>query len=217
MTGLDFSYIPGKPHAREAYSHILHLCDHWRLNPSPLLSAGLRRPLIRVTGKGGSTVATDSVLMSYAGHARELGKENDRIYDAGKEGLSIVTVTSDDTDELKRIIRQAAENGTTVSNESNAENDEISRDRRRTDIADFMRNECVLLDRLIDGIGRLNDEADTELSGSLKALLRQLDYIYIDFPDKPPLPAENRAFLSRTLNAAAYYRQVISHSLQTLQ
>ncbi|MFP4331416.1 MAG: 6-hydroxymethylpterin diphosphokinase MptE-like protein, partial [Spirochaetaceae bacterium] len=81
LTGLDFAFSPGLPHARMTYTHILTLTSSGRLAPEPFLPSHLSRKRLRAPGKGGESVRTDYVLAGYAARLRAAAPRFSHVWD----------------------------------------------------------------------------------------------------------------------------------------
>lgn len=239
LTGLDFAYTAGKPHAKHAPSHTGYLCRTNRLNPDQLYAAGISRPRIEAAGLGRRTVTTDAVLGSYAELACEMLSGEPDVVDARGSGLELGLRTLPGSEEVIRFVNAAAaepspgtvlrarsgrkaavterpgEGGSPGAGDRAADTPEGTEDRHGR-ILRFLRNEesllCGLLEQgktVLASVGP-DEQAFPE---RLLSLLRELDYLYIDFPDRPPLPAENRPFLARALARAQYCLERVRRSI----
>lgn len=250
LTGLDFAYTAGKPHAKHAPSHTMYLYRANRLNPDPLFAAGTARQRLEAAGAHGRTITTDAVLGSYAELAREMLAGEVDVADARSSGLDLGLRTFSGPDEVIRFVNEAAaepfrdavgraEDGKTggagarageradqtpadraaartTNGGSDPADGAVSAEDKLYRILRFLRNEETLLCELLElGKGLLASGGPDERTfpARLLSLLRELDYLYIDFPDRPPLPAENRPFIARALARAQYCLERVRRSI----
>jgi hypothetical protein len=75
----------------------------------------------------------------------------------------------------------------------------------RDRVREFMQNERNLLAHTVEALRA--SAAAGEASEECRALLREIDYAWVQFPDPPGLESPDRSFLSRARVAAAHYAQ----------
>ncbi|MGL4524664.1 MAG: 6-hydroxymethylpterin diphosphokinase MptE-like protein [Spirochaetia bacterium] len=86
-TGLDFSFLLGKSHARGAYSHTNMLCAWKRTHPNEILMNQLSHPIMAYQTSPGVNVYSDPLLMRYAQMASQ--GDASRIFCLTDLGLSL--------------------------------------------------------------------------------------------------------------------------------
>jgi hypothetical protein len=72
-------------------------------------------------------------------------------------------------------------------------------------VREFMQNEKDLLARAIEALRESSGPGGS--SEECRALLREIDYSWVQFPDPPGLESLDRSFLSRARVAAGHYAQ----------
>lgn len=220
FAGLDFSFRPGKSHARGAPAHVAGLLRGERLCRSPMYNASIERPHREAKGKLGDSVWTDGVLEGYNTALRLLLSRHDRVFDLGRFGLPTGAPLIADAAELRRLLRgwrpqahsQAAAPSNTLSTD-------VDRRAKRLDrAASFLRAEHR---RLIDGVeatlralgrGSIGGKADSALAQTV----RSLDFVYLHFPDWSEAPSLTEGFLKRFVEAAETRVEWIEQALSAL-
>ena len=86
FTGLDFSFQPGKTHARSTPPLFRSLNDSCRIQPLLNFNHGFDPPVTRRTGKRGEPVLTTPNLEGYAAMVSRLDNR-ERLVDSGQSGL----------------------------------------------------------------------------------------------------------------------------------
>ncbi len=82
----------------------------------------------------------------------------------------------------------------------------------------------ALLEEELSGLTEIISHGSDYLTGSTspqcfeKVLkgLEERDYVYIHFPEHPPLPRTDTGFLKRSLVSATYYRNIIRQVLSSM-
>ncbi len=216
LTGLDFAYTPGKPHAKGAPSHRRHLARSGRLAPDLLSPAGWNRPLLSVPGKDGEAVTTDLVLRGYALQAQRIAESSDRVYDLGGTGLPLGAKPLSNDVPLRDLLDETGSGSKRTATEGTAAEPRptgMQPDALRSaaGVRAFFRGELELLEAIIDrGKAFLREENGGGGEAALLELLREGDYLSLPFPDPPPLPKTDRSFLARAVNEALAYRERLS-------
>jgi hypothetical protein len=228
-TGLDFAYTPGKTHGRGAPSHTALLSTSSRVTGHTQYPVTALRPWIRVPGREHGTVNTDYVLYSYATKLAELVGADERFVDIGGRGVGHPGRTARTEEEIRRILDEAKRPGgspAAVENRNGRARDEapsaVSSDGagagpgpRRNDvgiagrserITNFFRGEYALLERVMEtGRRYLAVDQGPEAAREMRRVLEEADYLYLHFPDPPPLPLEDPNFVKRALLSAEEY------------
>ncbi|HUZ18716.1 MAG TPA: 6-hydroxymethylpterin diphosphokinase MptE-like protein [Spirochaetia bacterium] len=201
--GLDFSYRPGKPHARGAPSHRVLLSTMMRVHPNSLVNFSLERPHREVTGKDGGRLWTDSNLASYGQNLGLLASGSRRLYDLGRTGIpsgphivggigELIEIMNREGSEPKMIATRAAP----------------GRFATRSAL-EFLAAEREL-HAALQSVGQPLLSRSAGAGDGMPAaaqflhLLKELDYVYLHFPDRPSaddrLPDEG--FMKRALEAS---------------
>jgi len=190
LTGLDFSYSPGKSHARDSSFHRWEMSCRNRLNPHPGWEASIKRPRLSAVDAYGKSINTDAVLQGYAALLKDRYAENKRfhILEPGGLDLDIPLISLDDAGNLiKSNPGEPSMDSNKVSDE-NAEGLRICADS-------FIKEEYEILGKVIsawDAYAGGNGKA-----GDVRESLEGLDEVFADFPDEPPLPNGDDSFLVR--------------------
>ncbi len=176
LSGFDFSYVPGKPHAKHSLSFELSHMSAKRLAPDILFELAMARPLIRGTGQDGSSYTSDSVLMSYCPH---LGKvlDTERASTLPRTGPDLA-IPSAATEMVSTLFRRTIRPDRPLSSivrDVHAAHGDPSYWHSRT--RSFITHERLLLKQ-------------ARSASSALQTLRDVDYAWIDFPDAldPQLP-----------------------------
>ncbi|MQY76123.1 MAG: DUF115 domain-containing protein [Spirochaeta sp.] len=203
VAGLDFSFPCYKTHARGSPANLAMLHRAGRLTPVGLTSYEqvLRRPLLKLKGKGGGEVVTDLVLQSYSMQLKEHLNNLNRVYDLGRQGLPFGARSINNEKELAEILKRPYKgNGRTGNGK-----DKLSATKAfpASSIDKLLRGEIHRLEVVIQGIKTdLNhaDAANSRDQERLIPLLEELDYLYLHFPE---LKLEsNRPYMLRVLHSA---------------
>ncbi len=206
FTGLDFSYRPGKPHANGCPSHLKTLSISSRFNPPGFFKASIERSVIRTLDKYRNPCITDNVLDSYNSLLKQITADQPNFFDIGNSGLDTgAKVVSDKTDVLRIV--------DTWENDSRKGDKNTPIKAASDAIQSFLIGEKILLEELIN-TGRSFLNGDMESTEALSDLLRKTDYVYLHFPDVPPVPFTDTGFIKRVLVFAGKYLKVIINILK---
>jgi hypothetical protein len=200
LTGLDFSFTGSCTHVRGAPNHLAMLCGSSRLRPvgQDAFQSMATRSLLRVPDKHGTLVATDRVLKSYRDNIGGVVQGSEaRIMDFGPQGLDLgVRSISTGEWEEKLAVGSAADARLEIDSLGT-----FSRDGLR----EFVTQEKAILARAIESVRE--SAAAGLVSDNCRALLRDIDYAWVQFPDAPGPAYADRGFLSRVMVAAGHYAQ----------
>lgn len=225
FVGLDFAYDLERTHAAGSPMHTRALVRRHRTDPSPFFGLALARPLLSLTDKAGAPVLSDAVLLSYAEQLRSIVRGASALYDlAPREGLPNGAPPAEGATD-----GGAAETGAPPDAS-------VSRARPATDAAAagvapagsgavdaagaFLRAERHRLSELgaalREAVSRAGSAAAVAPGDfrALQPLLRDCDYVYLDFPDEP---TDSRAFLGRALLSALDYEGRIDRVLRGIE
>ena len=194
ITGLDFCYQPGKPHARGAPSHVLSLGTSTRLNSLGWYKASVERPLIQVDGIDGCTVVSDLILHSYGANLTNLANDSERIYDLRHLGIYLPFPSLRQDAELRPLLQPGEKPSLGEENIKFGE-------RKMFDLVSlFFNNEEKLLSNFSIAC---NLSLQGEQKETLIGLARKVDYVYQDFPDAHRIAAPDNGFWIRAAASAA--------------
>ncbi len=203
LAGYDFSYTPGKPHARHALSAQLSLIRSGRLKPDILYELAMSRPLFRGNTDDGRTYQSDSVLSSYATYLTQVLPPG-RVYTLPRMGPDI-DVPEITHETFERIILNPSTDSMSMSEiVERMHQDYGDIDYWTARVGEFIRNELALLERA----QRLDcPQTQREL----------VDYAWIDFPDayRSHLP-ESENSRQRILYRLESYTRYIQQCLSSL-
>ena len=206
-TGLDFSYLPGKPHAKGCPSHLLTLSDSTRYNPPGLYEASIKRPIFKTKDKFNKSCTTDRILESYRETLKHISSDDGRIIDIGTIGLnSGAKIITDEA----QILELLGKSETIKSEKTLNEKSEKESNFSKSELESFLTSEKILLEKLLktgkDAL--LGRKTEKEL---LISLLKETDYLYLHFPDTPPVPYTDHSFIKRVLVSVIRYFNILSH------
>lgn len=216
LTGLDFSYRPGKPHARGTATHLLQLRKSTRLTGNLLFagSIGRRRLVSRSIRRPG--FVTDTVLLSYAKDLSALIAQDGMIGVLGNPGMDLGAEIIATPEQFERILRGDRKQCLPPRGGAPAMQVPDRRAARR-----FLERENLRLERLNGLITRHLNTAEPSLRREswklLEQEIRDADYLYFDFPDAASAPVDNPAFLRRLLGNVFGYLRKTRQAISPLQ
>ncbi len=228
VAGLDFSFQAGKSHARGAPSHLRQLRGWSRTSPpSPFLGAE-RRGWMQREDKTGGKVLTDAVLLSYHRLFEDIVRHEKRVFDIGARGLDLGVKRCRSSDELAGVIGVARREGSigspmdnlgTPPASSTVGSEGATASERQVALLRFLANELALLQAaeqaVLKWLSSPSNGSDT-FEAAARAL-REVDYVYLHFPDPPPLPSNDRGFLHRAIESADTCRMWIERAMERLK
>jgi hypothetical protein len=196
--GLDFAYSGGRTHARGAPAMRAALAASDRLAPadSAAASALLGRRLLRVADKRGEPTLSDVVLQGYAREAvrvAETAGAAGRVTDLDAGGLDKggQPLAQGMPEGWPRLARRAPEPAPCWD---------------RGAVALFVADERERLAAAASLVERLLAAPDGSAASGLdpraESLLREVDYLSLDFPDAAPIPSADPRYLRRLARAA---------------
>jgi hypothetical protein len=198
LAGLDFSYPGSLTHARGAPSHLAMLERSTRFRPvgQDFYHALAARSLVRAPDKRGGMVATDRVMRSYRDTlASRISEAQERVFDIGPCGLDLGARKVGPAEAEERI-GDAPET-------RNPLDVDPRHDFREGTLREFLSAEEGLLRQAAD---RLRESARSGVVPSdCRAMLGQVDYTRLHFPDEPDADRPERSYLARAAVAAAWY------------
>lgn len=214
FTGLDFAYTLGKTHANGAPAHTLLLKNADRKTPPVPYIACLKRPRFRTSGKmrgRKAQVMTDLVLHSYLGPLNDVIGNDDRCYDFGLFGAANKARLLTTESEFLSLI-DTADSTTAESNERRRDGNDA--DISLENVRQFISEEIKLLQEAIAvGTRYITKDQSEKSSEAVVQALRAVDYIYLHFPDKPPLPRKEVGFVKRAVISTGRYLKILQNSL----
>jgi hypothetical protein len=214
VTGLDFAYAIGKSHASGSPPHRRLLRTTCREQPVLQYALCINRPRVSVAGKDGNTVTSDTVLVRYARRLRDVLDGEVGVYAYGAAGADIGVPVLRKEDEFLRVLRHDRQSDAPPC-PAPAERTAGSPLGTADAVRRFLRRELELLTRAttVAESGLLSAEPTDSVP--IREALAAVDYVYVDFPDTPPLPRTEPSFLSRCVAACRHYetriRRVLRH------
>ncbi len=203
LAGLDFSFRPGKTHARGSPPHRLALRSWDRLKPPAVYRREEGRAGTTALDKEGASVATNPALLSYLTALRQLVRGESRVFDLRSGGLPLGLPSVESAAAFSALLGGRADPG---GSKSGPIRPEIG------DVAGFLRDE----DRRIARMIRL---AEASLGGEpadgLSEALGEVGYLYLHFPDRPAFPSVEAGFLRRCVESADSCRRWIAQALRS--
>jgi len=227
VAGLDFSFQPGKSHARGAPAHVGQLRGWSRTRPpSPFLNAEGRR-WVRKEDKTGRKIVTDPVLLSYHRLFEEIVERDKRVFDIGARGLDLGVKRCRSPRELEAIIggTWGVRPSTSVLNRpgeppalSRARSPGLAKSKRQEAVLRFLDSELSLLQSAEGAVLAWLSSPSKEPASftAAAAALKEVDYVYLHFPDSPPLPSGDSGFLHRAVESIDTCRSWIDRSIRRL-
>lgn len=222
FTGLDFSYRPGKTHARGAPAHVASLLRHGRLSPQTMYRTTVERPHREVIGKSGEPVWTDNLLLGYGRALDLLLGDGSRVYDIGATGLPTKAQSLSDAGSVTRVLEAGQSEAGTVSRTGPRKGarppDDAEAEDRRNAARQFLQGErsrilaSVELAMEVLRAGKLAESAPAVLHRAIS----ELDFVYLHFPDWHENPVLTEGFLKRFIEAAESAAVWIERSLSQL-
>lgn len=205
-TGLDFSYILGKSHARGTPFQSSILFATTRLLPVENIDIFLKRPYRKIKDKRGVMRLTNTILYSYALLMNAYFGKEKRLYDLGNLGLGSAGRIIEEIDEAiieEGSIPAAGEDAPTIRS--------VSEPEVLKNIS-FLEEELKKIDELHSGLYRfLTGEVSNR--EAVKKLLSSMDYLFKHFPDYPPKDEASPDYIKRVLLSAEYFRGILTKSL----
>lgn len=203
LTGLDFSYVPGKPHARGAPSHAITLGTSYRISPTGWYGESQKRPIIQGLDVRGNALSSDVVLYSYGMLLAGSLAEQDRVYDLRNGGVPLNIPTIADEDALEKLLEKAEAIGASAASRegSHAPVDTPA-------VLDFLSNERNLLMAFLNAFDRSRSDP-----AIIQSTLEAVDYIYLDFPDSERSSTLSDDFLVRCAASASSYLEHVNNAI----
>lgn len=217
LCGLDFSYTYNRTHAKNTAFNMLMLQTINRLESGEqvIYSAVLKRPLLKMTGKKNISVLTDLILLFYSNRIKEVINNSERIFDIGPLGLKTGALEVNDFESLKKIVSDF--NNCDYIKRINEDKDCSLSELKMEKVNKFIKKEKEILDNTIIQLENLL-EVEIEKEDIKKLdFLKELDYLYFNFPDKKELPCLNKNFLARTLKSAYDYGRVFKKLINIIK
>jgi len=217
LAGLDFSYRPGKTHARGTPAHLAPLRTSRRLRPPGMnaFEALLLRPRLLLPGRTGEQLTSDLVLRSYAVQLQRLVEGSGRVYDLAGAGLPCGAVPLGSRGEIQAVLsRRHDESKDPNARRSREPQGPAFAPSRRT-VEDFCRREVALLSRAEAGLlGLLEAAAPSRAPGGTPApeippWLLDTDYLLLPIPEADPGRLLTRPNLARLLTGARYFQRLL--------
>lgn len=199
LTGLDFSFIPGKSHSKGSPFSNTMLRTSDRIHPAGSYHIAMNRQLLERPGKkAGSTILTDHVLESYARLLTDIISQENRVYDLSKTGYPLGAEPVD-----SNIIESLLET-------KHSKTDFLfCSPNKQFNYTAFYEYEMALLKKLIAEWNNFNSSNLKEIPDCLIEALKEVDYTYIDFPDRLPHPIREVSFISRAVRSAREYMKLL--------
>jgi hypothetical protein len=198
FAGLDFSYLPGKTHCREAPAHRNALDSAGRLSPDGSPWSAYREGCFSVLGKHGKSFVTDPSLCGYGQLFASCFSAVSALYDLGDSGMNT---------------------GCPLC--TGAEAAKIAFEWSKSYSADTAESPLCMSDSDPELAGRIGvffegeEAALTELRNLLVfgggteedvlALLENREYLYLHFPDGYKKPSVDTGFLKRVRSEIDFF------------
>lgn len=221
FAGLDFSYRPGKSHARGAPAHVVSLLRGGRLSPQTMYATTVERPHHEALDKSGVPVWTDNLLSGYSQALDFFISEKTPVYDLGATGLPTKAQVLPDIESVRRVLRIGSAvgepGGQSGRNAAAQPRDaEWIGDRQHAALR-FLHNERT---RILSAVQMAIEVLHSGESGTtepasegVRRAIHDLDFVYLHFPDWSEDPVPTESFLKRFVEAAESAAVWIEHSL----
>ena len=198
LTGLDLSFPGARTHAQGSPSHLAMLNGCNRLRPvgQDAFQALAARVLVHAPDKRGGVVRTDKVLKSYRDNVENVVRDSTaRVMDFGPLGLDLG---------IRRISMGEWEDRLACGSAPAARLEiDTGKAFPRDLVREFIQAEKDLLGLALDAMQGITVEAGA--SEECRALLREIDYTWVQFPDPHGLENSDRSFIARARVAARHY------------
>jgi hypothetical protein len=186
LAGMDLRYEAGKPHAKGSPTHTLFLAGSGRLSFPRYLASWYGRPREKAPLAGGGAALVDAVLASYRNALMEIVHSRKNIFRLEGAGLELGTalICHEEAAALMARSRRTPDHGPAEAE------DAVWRAESIQDFLDAQRKEL----RFLAAAPALDAE-----------ILKENDYLLLDFPENPPWPLEDAGFIRRVRERAAWY------------
>ncbi len=212
FTGLDFAYRIGKTHAKGAPGHTALLCGASRTLPPLPYGVCIRRPRFQAEAKPNNpekTVTTDLVLHSYLEPLNSVIADGGRCFDIAGYGVRNKAALLPDAAAFEDLLRQ-----TGTGRCGGADRGRRGNTLQGAAVKNFLQEESRFLDEAVDaGTHFITTDQSSGSAERTMELLSRTDYVYLHFPDAPPLPKEDPGFVKRAVISARKYRGLLSNCL----
>lgn len=212
FAGLDFSWRGGYTHVRCAPAPLSALAKHFRLSPASETGLPAQGATRRYQTRGYSVLA-DPLLADYAAQGSAisglLSAENrGPVFDVGGEGIDMGFPVIDEAG-IERELESAGRSRCACDDAS--ARDGIA----GADTSVFLEAEDAMLAEAGILIARhlAGDKKDTP---RIEALLSDLDYLWIHFPDAARGYSLNADFLARVAAGIGYFRKSVRRGINSL-
>ena len=209
VTGLDFSFSPGKTHANGTYPHISRLSSTNRFFSAENYGAAFRESAKSFVGKDGKIFFTDKALSSYALMFSHTFSCEKNLFDAGECGIDlrlskISTSEIVDFAEKMPVVREIALKN---FNDTSENADKIIR---------YLEGEEKALNRIKELLmfGKDVASCSVPLEKELESLISSREYLFLHFPDGFKCNVSDLSFLKRVRAETDFFLRVIHLALR---
>jgi len=204
LTGLDFSFVPGKSHSKGTpFSNSLLRISN-RFKPAGSFNISMKRNLLQKKGKvEGKRINTDSILESYAMLLTDIISQEERVYDLTNSGYPLGAEYIDEENFCEMIkYRTSNFDGNCIPQiDPNVSNN-------------LLKQEKYFLEALIGEWVSFVATDSEQIPDLLISALEKVDYIYLDFPDRLPHPIKEISFISRAVTSAREYLKIVDRLIK---
>ncbi len=217
FSGLDFSWERGFTHNRSAPAALEALDRANRMRPLPLQGLPGTGNAVTVSGRTGPVVTTP-LLEDYAAQARALAARiaatrRGPCVDLGQTGLDTGFIPGD-PGVLGRHLEAFAK--VVGKSEIDGDRETLGQDGLNgADLSCFLLGESQKIERLETMISDFLRGENTDRE-SLREAMREMDYLWLHFPDAARGYAEENDFMERTLAGTGYFKKSIARALSFL-
>ncbi len=178
-TGIDFSFTPGKTHAKNCPALLSSLINLTRLSGDKNYYQSFTRDLIQIKNMRGGNVYTTSTLNSYAGTFSEILNNNNRVYSLFSCGIVYNINNVNDENSFKDLLVSASQE---VSAQASTKNpDDLTTLSNK--MVSFLETQLEIINSIItSGINSLNGRNESENNAIIKRLIHESDYLIPQYP-----------------------------------
>ena len=204
-TGIDFSFLPDKYHAKGSPSHIFMLYRINRTVSNGFFFSAWNDKAYRTRDRLGRSVYTDLIMSSYASTLNRLLSKKGNVFNIGKLGLQ--TGTGIERDEFEDLLLKSSKDNDYAL---------IKKDiycAKKKDILIFLDTQLRLIEEAtMLVVDYLNGNMSPDLEIDMLNSLNIIDFTWQFFPDTGNFPDKSLSFLKRFLYSAAWFKEYIKQS-----
>ncbi len=199
LTGLDFSYSPGKTHASFTPAHKDRLFSLGRTKSLDNMDAAFSPAASFVMDKKGGTTVSSTIMLSYRQYFENSFSKFENLFDIGETGLPLG---------LNHLTSEQAFNQCRLSVPGSIPKNAPQKKEAGTFLANEKKCLMELRDLLSNGENSEFYTPGTDLTARIQNLLQDREYLYLHFPDGYAL-SMNPIFLKRVRAEIDFFLKII--------